>query len=108
MLVNQEMLEERRKLLPDKWAACNKVRVEVESIRGVCTAGFQVGDHWILQKFTPPMEFCGMAFLTLYPSVRSLVFGGTIPFADNNVLRVACPDAKNCTVFTVRVVSDES
>jgi uncharacterized repeat protein (TIGR04076 family) len=105
--VNQQLLEERRKSLPNHWESCNKVKVTVESIRGICTAGFQVGDYWILQKYTPPMEFCGMAFLTLYPSIRSLVFDGKIPFAKNNVLRVACPDAKNCTVFSVSVLVDE-
>lgn len=102
--INQKILLERRKFLPDKWAECNHVRVRVESIRGVCTAGFQVGDEWILQKFTPPSEFCGITYCLLYPTIRSLVFGGKVPFAKDNILKVACPDHKNCTVFSLEVM----
>lgn len=104
--VDQETLLKRRKNLPDKWASCNNVRVRVESIKGVCTSGFEVGDEWILRKFTPPMEFCGITYCLLYPTIRSLVFGGKIPFAADNILRVGCPDHKNCVVFTLEIMPE--
>lgn len=85
------------------WADCNKVRVKVESIKGVCTAGCKVGDEWMLQKYTPE-GFCGITYCLLYPSVRTLVFGGTVPFAREGKLRVACPDPKNTVVFTLETV----
>lgn len=79
-----------------------KVAVKVISQKGTCVAEHKVGDQWIIEKTTPG-GVCLGAYHSLYPNVRTLMFGGVLPWAeDPDTAIVACPDAKNPVVFEVR------
>lgn len=76
--------------------------VKVISQKGECGAGHKVGDEWIISSKTPE-GICLSAFNVLYPNVRLLMFGGTLPWGDDKDATIlACPDAKNPVVFEVR------
>lgn len=89
--------------MKDFWKDANKVKVKVANVKGVCTAGCKEGNEWILQKYTPD-NFCGITYTLLYPSIRTLVFGGEIPFAKDGVLKVSCPDPKNTVTFHLSAI----
>ena len=89
------------------WEHANKVRIRVAEVKGICTANHKVGDEWIVQKFTPP-DFCGSAYCTLYASIKTLVFGGKIPWEKNGEVRVACADSINTVVFTLKAIQNEA
>ena len=80
------------------------VSVKVLSQEGTCGAGHKVGDEWIIKDDITPAGICGGAFCVIFPETRVLSFGGTFPWAkdDLDVHRVACPDYKNPVVFELR------
>ena len=80
-----------------------KVRLKVISQAGHCAWGHKVGDEWIIDGTTPD-GVCLPAFYTLFPDLRVLTFGGTLPHSkeDPDVHLVTCPDTKNPVVFELR------
>ena len=80
------------------------VKVKVISQKGTCGAKHKVGDEWVITSKTPG-GICLSAFNALYPNIRLMMFGGTLPWGnDKDVTTVACPDAANPVVFEVRRV----
>lgn len=78
------------------------VVVRVISQKGTCTQEHKVGDKWVIGHKTPE-GMCLSAFHTLYPTIRTLMFGGALPWeADPYVTTIACPDARNPVVFELR------
>lgn len=78
------------------------VVVKVISQKGVCGAGHKVGEKWAVSDKTPA-GICLSAFAVLYPSIRTLMFGGTFPWSSDKDTNVAaCPDADNPVVFEIR------
>ncbi len=78
------------------------VAVKVISQKGTCGAGHKVGGEWVIGSKTPE-GICLSAFNALYPNVRVLMFGGTLPWASNpDITTAACPDAANPVVFELR------
>ena len=79
-----------------------EVVAKVVSQKGTCTHEHKVGDEWVIGRKTPA-GICMSAFYTLFPSVRVLMFGGTLPWeSDPDVTTIACPDAENPVVFKLR------
>jgi uncharacterized repeat protein (TIGR04076 family) len=77
------------------------VRVRVISQKGTCGAAHKVGNEWVISGKTPD-GICLSAFNALYPSVRTLMFGGTFPWSpDPDANSLACPDAENPVVFEI-------
>jgi len=89
----------------DLWKNANKVRIRVKQVKGECSAGHNVGDEWIVQKTTPP-NFCGAAYCTLYPDLKTLIFGGKLPWGKNGEINVACSDSVNTVVFSLKVIKN--
>ncbi len=78
------------------------VAVKVVSQQGTCGAEHKVGDEWTISSKTPA-GMCMGAFNTLYPDIRVLRYGGSLPWeTDPDVTTLACPDAKNPVVFELR------
>ena len=83
-----------------------EVQCKVISQKGTCEQGHKVGDEWIIRRHTPE-GICLAAFNCLYPNVRVLMFGGSLPWEserglDPDVARDACPDPENPVVFELR------
>ncbi|MGC8721689.1 MAG: TIGR04076 family protein [Caldisericaceae bacterium] len=83
-----------------------KIKIKVVEIKGggVCSAGLKVGDIFeINDKGQPvPVNFCGWAFVTLWPFITPLRYGGTLPWERNpDKAYVSCPDPDNTVVFEI-------
>jgi len=78
------------------------VAIKVVSQKGTCRLEHKVGEEWIISQKTPE-GICLSAFNALFPNVRVLMFGGTLPWeTDPDVTTVACLDAENPVVFELR------
>jgi uncharacterized repeat protein (TIGR04076 family) len=78
------------------------VVVKVISQKGTCAYEHKVGDEWIITGKTPE-GICLSAFNAVYPSIRTLMFGGSFPWSsDPDVATAACPDAANPVVFEIK------
>lgn len=87
-----------------------KIKIRVAEVRGSCAAHLKVGDEFeINENGQPvPINFCGWAFVTLYPFITPLRYGGTLPWEpDPNKAYVSCPDPYNTVVFEIIRVEDE-
>jgi len=79
-------------------------RVKVVFKRGVCMFGHEVGDEWILDRYTPE-GICNYAYHAFYPNVRIIQRKGDYQFpAGSGVIRSGCPDAWNQVVFELSPV----
>ena len=84
-----------------------KVAVKVVSQNGHCAINHKVGDKWIIEGTTPE-GICLAAFNVLYPDIRTLRFGGSLPWENNpDVSTLACPDANNPVVFELRRIRED-
>lgn len=78
------------------------VAVKVVSQKGTCAHEHKVGDEWVITGKTPE-GICLSAFHTLFPNIRTLMFGGLFPWStDPDEATAACPDAANPVVFEIR------
>ncbi len=83
-----------------------KIKIRVVEIRGKgeCSAKLKVGDEFeINDKGQPvPIGFCGWAFISLWPFITPLRYGGALPWeSDENKALVACPDPETTVVFEI-------
>jgi uncharacterized repeat protein (TIGR04076 family) len=80
------------------------VRVEVIMQKGNCAAGHKVGDHWVCGSKTPA-GVCAAAYVMLYPTIRSLMFGAKIPWAKpDGSVELVCADYDNPVLFKIKPV----
>lgn len=91
--------------MANHWENANKVKIRVTEVRGTCTANHKVGDEWIVQKFTP-QGFCGSAYCSLYSTIKTLIFGGKIPWEKNGEVKVGCDDHVNTVVFALKAIKE--
>ena len=83
------------------------VKVKVISEKGSCAIGHKVGDEFVISRTTPE-GICLSAFNAFFPTVRTLMFGGTLPWSqDPDAATAACPDAANPVVFEMRRIRIE-
>ena len=79
-----------------------EVLVKVVSQKGTCVQEHKVGEEWVLKTKTPE-GICFSAFQTLLPEIRVLMFGGSVPWSDDqDRVTIACCDAENPVVFVLR------
>uniref|UniRef100_A0A7C4U465 TIGR04076 family protein n=1 Tax=Caldisericum exile TaxID=693075 RepID=A0A7C4U465_9BACT len=81
-----------------------KIKIKVVEVRGICTANLKVGDEFEIDSNGQPVpiNFCGWAFVTLWPFITPLRYGGTLPWErDPNKAYVSCPDPYNTVVFEI-------
>jgi len=93
--------------MKDFWENSNRVRVRVKEVKGICSIGHKVGDEWVVHKTTPP-NFCGSAYCTLYPDLKTLILGGKIPWEKNGEINVACSDSVNTVIFALKVIKNNN
>jgi uncharacterized repeat protein (TIGR04076 family) len=83
------------------------VKAKVISQKGICVYGHKVGDEWVISR-TTPAGICMAAFNSFFPDLRTLMFGGVLPWSDDpDAVTVACPDAANPLVFELRRIREE-
>lgn len=83
------------------------VKLKVVSQKGTCVAEHKVGDEFECTGMTPG-GICLVAFNSLFPTLWTLMFGGSFPWSqDPDSEMVACPDAENPVVFELRRVGPE-
>jgi len=81
------------------------IKIKVISQKGTCGAGHKVGDEWIMPPGKTPEGICLSAFAVLYPSIRTITYGGSFPWeADKDTWTGCCSDAANPVVFEVKRV----
>ncbi len=81
------------------------VVARVISQKGNCAIGHKVGDEWLITARTPE-GICLSAFNAIFPTARTLMFGGSFPWSDDpEVATAACPDAANPVVIKLRRVA---
>jgi len=86
-----------------------KIKIKVVEVRGTCAANLKVGDTFEIDKNGQPVpiNFCGWAFVTLWPFITPLRYGGKLPWEnDPNKAYVSCPDPYNTVVFEIERVLD--
>ena len=76
------------------------MRIVVESVKGTCGAGHYAGQVFEIEGGLP-QGFCPYAYVALYPNLRTLQFGGDLPWEKKGTARVACPDPDNPVVFRI-------
>ena len=80
-----------------------------EILKGKCSLGFKVGDTWTMEKSLTPNGMCATAFAAIFPAIRTLRYGGTMPFGkEPDVVRISCPDAHIVVVYELRRLRPES
>ena len=85
------------------------VEVEVISQKGICTAGLKKGDKFVFEQNVTPVNFCASAYVSFFPCLKALSGGGNFAWAEKNgSLLVACPDAKNPIIFSLKAIKDKS
>ena len=78
------------------------VQIKVISQKGECSAGHKVGDTWVMGAKAPE-GLCASALHSIFPEVRVLRFGGSMPWEkDKDATCLACSDPLNPVVFEVR------
>ncbi len=80
-----------------------------EILKGKCSLGFKPGDSWTMEKNLTPDGMCASAFAAIFPAVRTLRYGGKMPFGkEPDVVRISCPDAHIVVVYELRRLRPDS
>jgi len=87
-----------------------KVKITVVEIQGggKCPLGHKIGDTFIYEGW-PISNLCAAAFNILYPMIRVLSNGGSIPWEKEHPYRtrLCCYDPNNPVVFEVERLEEE-
>jgi uncharacterized repeat protein (TIGR04076 family) len=83
----------------------HKVVAKVISQTGRCDAGHKVGDEWVFKGRTPG-DLCWLALGNMFSQISIMMWGGSFPVPDPEVLTVICPDRKNAVTFEIRRSQD--
>jgi len=85
-----------------------KVRITIKSIQGRCPQGFKEGDSWLIEKNITPANFCMTAFHTVYPALRTMRYGGDLPWHEKKGhAMIQCPDYNNPVLYELERIEDE-
>jgi uncharacterized repeat protein (TIGR04076 family) len=82
----------------------SRVLITIKEIQGTgkCPQGFKKGDAWLIEKNLTPANFCMSAFGSIYPTIRTMRYGGEHPWGDTDVTATGCPDFHNTVVFEIK------
>ena len=82
-----------------------KITATVQSVKGCCDFGHQVGDQVVFDGETVQGRVCLHALYSFLPKVFAMRYGAELPWLeDKDVAAHACPDAFNPVVFEIRRV----
>ncbi len=82
------------------------VSIKVVSQKGICMAGYKVGDEWLVKGRddgwkSPPI--CIFALGSLIAGLQLLMYGGSFPWEpDKDKVLAPCPDSRSPVVFELR------
>lgn len=63
---------------------------------------YEDGQEYVLDSMKMPEGFCGSAWQTIYPNVRTLLYGGDLPFFDEKGTAVTCcADGMRPVIFKI-------
>ena len=63
---------------------------------------YEDGQEFTLDGLQMPEGFCGSAWQTIYPTVRTLAFGGNLPyFKEEGVSITCCADGMRPVIFKI-------
>ena len=85
-----------------------RFKITVDKVVGYCSCNYKKGDVFYVQGMnTPKKEFCGGAFLIIYPIQVSLHTGGCFSFERNPLCKtqLACPDNGN-VIFSIELMAE--
>ena len=80
----------------------SEVEVTVQSVKGKCNFGHEVGDKIYFDGKKIRGDICYNALTVALPKVYALRYGAQFPWGD--VVVDACPDPENPVVFEMRRV----
>jgi uncharacterized repeat protein (TIGR04076 family) len=80
------------------------VEVTVKSQKGKCEFGHKPGDRIYFDGRTMKGELCYSVLAVLIESVAAMMYGMNYPWQKGDTLELACPDAANPVVFTLKRV----
>ena len=86
-------------------AKAYKVQVTITEIRGTgkCSQGYKVGDTWLIERNVTPTNMCQTAFDAMYPALRTMRYGGELPWAnDKEKVYIGCQDIYNSVVYELK------
>jgi len=78
------------------------IEVKVASIKGICGAGYKVGDIARITEQGVEGKICIHALYSMLPAVFAMMYGARFPWlSDPDKKTHACPDAANPVVFEI-------
>lgn len=78
-----------------------KFQVEVVATKGECQAGHLKGQVMELSCWDAG-GMCGFFYHDIFPTVQTLQFGGTIPWAPDGKITLECPDRFNAVTIELK------
>jgi uncharacterized repeat protein (TIGR04076 family) len=76
-----------------------KLKAEVISLKGECTAGHKVGDSFDVSCFDSA-GMCGFLYNAIFPTLNVMQFDGSFPWGTDEAV-LNCPDTYN--LLTIKV-----
>ena len=68
---------------------------------------YEDGQEYVIDKIAMPEGFCGSAWQTIYPNVRTLYHGGSPPYFDEKGVAITCcADGIRPVIFKVERIED--
>lgn len=80
------------------------VEVAVKSQKGKCAFGHKPGDKIRFNGRTMSGKLCYTALAVMIETISALMYGMDYPWQEGDTLELACPDATNPVVFTLKRV----
>ena len=80
----------------------NRITATIKSIQGHCSAGHQAGEHFPISCHDSG-GLCGFCYHNIFSNLQTLQFGGTMPWWQDSVVTLACPDPHNRLVLELKI-----
>ena len=71
-----------------------RIVATVVAAEGHCNAGHKEGDTFEISCHDPA-GLCGFFYHSIFPSLQTFQFGGSMPWWQGDTIQVECPDRRN-------------
>ena len=85
----------------------NRIECTITEIKGNCGWGHKVGDKFDVSSHDTA-GMCGFFYHDVFPRIMMLQFGGSMPWGQPDVMRVECPDRRNCVVAELKRIPNQA
>jgi uncharacterized repeat protein (TIGR04076 family) len=72
----------------------HKVVATITGVKGNCNAGHKLGETFEISCHNTA-GLCGFFYHDIFPSLSTFQFGGSLPWWEEDVISVQCPDSYN-------------